>query len=180
MERWFGYSIWYLATPTALRCGWFVILAQDVFIICIELAFYGWIVGLKWWTGEKEWTNLSANDTVASEILKAFDNGSCKEFFNQFYSFQKNSSGKTPNLEFDKNELWYYIYFIVYDIHPSIRNLKEPSKESISDLKNFLEEKGNELSKFPDLIPFFALPYIKNIREHASFKNLFHSLKFYQ
>jgi hypothetical protein len=47
------------------------------------------------------------------------------------------------------------------------------SKTALTHFKVYLEEKGAELAKFPELIPFFALPYVKHPKEHASFNHLF-------
>lgn len=45
--------------------------------------------------------------------------------------------------------------------------------KDIEAFKKFLDEKGGELSRFPELIPFFALPYFKDIKGHASYSHLF-------
>ena len=39
--------------------------------------------------------------------------------------------------------------------------------------KNFLEFHGNELSMYPELMPYFAIPYFKDLKKHPSFANLF-------
>jgi len=61
----------------------------------------------------------------------------------------------------------------VYKIHPDLGNSPELSQIEIERLKKFLEINGSELTKYPELIPFFAIPYFKNLKEHQSFKHLF-------
>lgn len=122
---------------------------------------------------EREWNQINQNEHLTAKITQSFDAGQTKEFFNNFYIFQKNLSTKTPILELDKSEFYYHVYFAIYDIHPQLGGPKEHAKEASAKLKIFLEEKGSELSKFPELIPFFAFPYIKNPKEHDTFKHLF-------
>ena len=122
---------------------------------------------------EKEYANISQNNQTTSKILHYFDSGQTREFFQTYNNFQKNISIKTPTLELDKTEFYFYIYFSIYEVHSFLGNGKETSKEAFAKLKTYLEEKGSELAKFPDLIPFFAFPYVKNLREHPSFKHLF-------
>lgn len=122
---------------------------------------------------EKELIGAKKKDINSTKILNLFDFGKAREFFHSFAEFQKNVSSKTPIQEMDKSEFFYRIYFAISDIHPFLKNQKEASKENTDQLKIYLEERGSELSKFPDLIPYFAMPYVKNLKEHSSFKHLF-------
>jgi len=38
-----------------------------------------------------------------------------------------------------------------------------------------LDTQGAELSKTAEFLPFYALPYVPNPKEHPSFKNLFNN-----
>ena len=58
-------------------------------------------------------------------------------------------------------------------MHPNLGKSKAWSKGSIERFRNYLENKGPDLAKTTELIPFFALPYIKNPYEHPTMKVLF-------
>ena len=65
------------------------------------------------------------------------------------------------------------LYFLIYPLHPDFGNEQNLQKSNIIFFKNFLEQYGNELSMYPDLIPYFAIPYFKDLKKHPSFANLF-------
>lgn len=48
-------------------------------------------------------------------------------------------------------------------------------KQEQGAFKNYLDTKGADLSKTSEFLPFYALPYIPNPRDHPSFKHLFTS-----
>jgi len=122
---------------------------------------------------KEEYQALNQNDSMISETLAAFDQGRCEDFFKLYEAFQRRQPSKMPTQELDKLEFYLQVYFVVYSIHPFRKNQKEISKTALNHFKIYLEEKGAELAKFNDLIQYFALPYIKNLKEHASFKQLF-------
>ena len=97
---------------------------------------------------------------------------------------------KTITTEFFMN-----IYFSIYKIHPFINKKNNINKNNknisnltknisskfslknfhkvIKDFKKYLILQGDELTKIEELLPYFALPYMKNPHCHPLFKNLF-------
>ena len=45
--------------------------------------------------------------------------------------------------------------------------------EGMTMLRSFLETKGETFSNEPELLPFYALPYVPDPLHHPSFKDLF-------
>lgn len=56
------------------------------------------------------------------------------------------------------------VYFAIYPIHP--KNLKGTNKGEFTkeqeNLKIYLDNKGTKLTTIAELLPFYALPYIKS------------------
>lgn len=46
-------------------------------------------------------------------------------------------------------------------------------KNSINQFKQYLDSKGGDLSKTNEVLPFYALPYVKNPELHQTFQHLF-------
>ncbi|KAI8927019.1 hypothetical protein BC831DRAFT_454204 [Entophlyctis helioformis] len=61
------------------------------------------------------------------------------------------------------------VYFAVY---PLIPNVSRPST-TMDAFKRFLETRGAELSKSPQFLQFYALPYVPDPRQHPSFVDIF-------
>lgn len=72
-----------------------------------------------------------------------------------------------------KLEFYLQVYFLVYSMHPNLGKSKNISKAAIEKFRTYLDTKGTDLSKTTELIPFFALPYIKNPYDHPTMKVLF-------
>jgi hypothetical protein len=63
----------------------------------------------------------------------------------------------------------------VYPIHQISGKAANERKfqETQKKFKSFLDNTGADLSKTAEFLPFYALPYVPNPKEHPSFKNLF-------
>ena len=122
---------------------------------------------------EKESKSLCESSDRLSTLFKRLEQGSSKEFFQIYEELQKGQPFNKPVQENDKLEFYFNVYFAIYEVHPFLGNKKELNRDAINDFKTYLEEKGADLAKFHEIIPFFALPYIKNPKEHATFKHLF-------
>lgn len=114
---------------------------------------------------------IKENKAPFTEIIKSFEEGKKIIFFELWKKIHKsNNSEKQPIQENIKLELYIRLYFII----KNIKNKEENEyQENINSFKIFLEERGSEISRFQDLISFFALPYVKKLEEHSSFKNYF-------
>ena len=64
-----------------------------------------------------------------------------------------------------KIEFYLMVYFTIYPIHPvnPARDELEKLAEEMKHFKIFIETKGAQLSKTPEFLSFYALPYIKNL-----------------
>jgi len=74
----------------------------------------------------------------------------------------------------DKNtivtEFFVNVYFSLCKIHPHFRKSLNLSteytlneyQEVIDDFKKYLTAQGDELTKIEELLPYFALPYLKD------------------
>lgn len=51
--------------------------------------------------------------------------------------------------------------------------MSDVASEAMYYFRYYLETKGSNLSHMPDILPYFALPYVHNPRDHPSFKDLF-------
>lgn len=80
-----------------------------------------------------------------------------------------------------KLEFYVHIYFAIYPIHPLLKgrlsaqnktNTKY-SREELLIFKKYLNAQGNELSKMNDLLPYFALPLVKDPLTHPTFSKIF-------
>jgi hypothetical protein len=63
----------------------------------------------------------------------------------------------------------------VYPIHPStgkVKNNKEFAKAR-KEFKNFLDDRGSDLSKTNEFLAYYALPYVNAPKEHPNFKSIF-------
>lgn len=58
------------------------------------------------------------------------------------------------------------VYFSIFPIHPNNPNAGDLNKLSseLKQFKVFLETKGAQLSKTPEFLCFYALPFINNIQ----------------
>lgn len=116
---------------------------------------------------EKEWPSQVLSSPPMA-LLSSFERGEGARFFRDWTALE--GTRPVPAVELSRLEFSLRVYFA---IHSALQNKGEPSKEAMAEFRHFLEEKGAELAKEPELIPFFALPYAKNLREHSSFSHLF-------
>lgn len=50
---------------------------------------------------------------------------------------------------------------------------KQIPEEKILEFKAFLDNKGSDLAKTTEFLSFYALPYIKKLKEHQAFSEIF-------
>lgn len=127
---------------------------------------------------EREVRLLSQNDGLSVKLFQAFDAGNSREFFAVYNQMKRSgTTSKTSFLDPDRNEFFLYVYFVIFEgigAQNGVGKGKEQqTQEAMTLLKGYLEERGSELAKSPDLVPFFAIPYVKNLKEHGSFRHLF-------
>lgn len=65
------------------------------------------------------------------------------------------------------------VYFLIYEIHPINNRSEKIEKKKIEHFKKYLDSNGAKLSQVSEFLPFYALPYIPNPREHPVVKHFF-------
>lgn len=109
-------------------------------------------------TTHKEWHAL---------ILKAFDEGARKKFFETWERY-------IPPLwkvgEYEKLQFFLNIYFTIF---PVMQGKKEAWAQEIKLFKEFLSTKGADFCKTNEFLPFYALPHIPNPSQHPTFQKYF-------
>lgn len=71
-----------------------------------------------------------------------------------------------------KLEFYLQIYFAVF---PVVHGGGRSAAESMTAFKAFLETRGAALAQTAEFLPYYALPFVSNLREHPSFELLFSS-----
>ncbi|KAL7748972.1 hypothetical protein RI367_005620 [Sorochytrium milnesiophthora] len=110
---------------------------------------------------------------VLTELNTRWTNGERDAFFELYEHYVPEivrASEEALRLEFYEN-----IYFAVHHMHPATQS---PTKgrdkaASMEAFKRFLETRGAQLSKTPEFLPFYALPYLPDPASHPSFSEIF-------
>ena len=111
----------------------------------------------------KELTSTKTHSSSDNELLFQFDRGNKTAFFklwNQLVNAKGNSI-ITQKLEF-----YFRVYFGIFPIHPlnpECGNQKLLETE-MQEFKDFLETKGSQLSKTPEFLSYYALPFVKDLQ----------------
>jgi hypothetical protein len=115
---------------------------------------------------------INSNDrqNIKREILNYLERGQAKNFFNLWEKYIV-AKWRVSDKEVIRLEFLIQLFFATYVIRNSSENKTE--KRSIDDFKEYLERKGSLLVDFPDLLPFYALPYISMPSMHPSFSVIF-------
>uniref|UniRef100_A0A915BX57 LisH domain-containing protein n=1 Tax=Parascaris univalens TaxID=6257 RepID=A0A915BX57_PARUN len=104
------------------------------------------------------------------KLLTLFEKGESTQFlaiWNQIFPVDENRSETVDVLE-----CYIRIYFTTFPLRKSPA-AKNEYRERIADLKSYLEEgAGSKLSGTPELVQYFALPYVKEPGKHPVFKEL--------
>ena len=136
----------------------------------------GYAQSLKWFTGEVRNDSCLDNSSIMrtqtmEELMNSFDHGNRVEFFSLW---NRVISVMGPeNLEYlQKLEFYLMVYFAIFPIHPlnSNRGDAELLNKEMQIFKTFIESQGPQLSKTPEFLAFYALPYIKDIQVSVYYK----------
>ena len=66
-------------------------------------------------------------------------------------------------------EFWLRVYWAV-----DSGSLQETKRQSVMlDLRNWMGDQAAKLTEQPDLLPYFALPCVSDLRKHPTFRHLF-------
>ncbi|KAI9003707.1 hypothetical protein BC832DRAFT_88588 [Gaertneriomyces semiglobifer] len=113
-------------------------------------------------------------ETTESRFMNAFLTGNRKAFFQ---AWDESLGGNTSHdLEFKKMDFLINIYFAVFPVHPAVDETAAKTlnlSSTMQAFKLFLETSGAELAAQPEFLPYYALPYLPNPRDHPSFQEIF-------
>lgn len=121
---------------------------------------------------KKEVALITGPNTDREKLLKDFDSGNADSFFSNWSQFNSRDT-QIPIIDDPKFEFYLRVYFLIYDIHPDIKNQKTVSDAKRQAFKRYLDTNGQDLARYSELVQYFAFPYITNFREHSSFKDIF-------
>ncbi|CAD8158225.1 unnamed protein product [Paramecium octaurelia] len=119
---------------------------------------------------ESQFATEQSNETEYI-ILSHFDRGERDKFLESWSRYIPNQQRQYQ--DFWKLEFYIQIYFLIYPIHPVFMKKGVIDKNSINQFKQYLDSKGGDLSKTNEVLPFYALPYVKNPELHQTFQHLF-------
>lgn len=98
-------------------------------------------------------------------ILNYFYSGDRAKFFSLWNPLIEDLTGENAICA-HKLEFYFRVYFAIFPIHPVNPSADdtESLKTEIQLFKTFLETQGAQLSKTPEFLSFYALPYINDIK----------------
>ena len=104
------------------------------------------------------------NTNDINTLIQYFYQGDKDEFFEIWNSLISNSHKEKP-IETQKLEFYLMVYFAVFPIHPM--NPKGPDlarlEREIKNFKHFIENEGSQISKTPEFLAYYALPFVKDL-----------------
>ena len=123
---------------------------------------------------QKTYYKGSFLDITESNLLKAFSLGRKIDFFKIWNRIIPNHIRlREPPIQ--KIEFYIQVYFAIYPslYRDSKINCNKTIQESMNEFKTFLEKKEYEISKTPEFLSYYALPYVNNPQTHPSYMKLF-------
>ncbi|XP_065646971.1 lisH domain-containing protein ARMC9 [Hydra vulgaris] len=117
--------------------------------------------------------DVEGNEEVDLILLNAFDDGNSKLFWNLWENNVANKFNDNENDKCQKLEFSVHLYFAVYSMIYDSKEKNISVELSMSDFKQYLENKGALLSQTTEFISFYALPFVPNPKNHPAFKVLF-------
>ena len=123
---------------------------------------------------QKTYYKGSFLDITESNLLKTFSLGRKIDFFKIWNRIIPNHIRlREPPIQ--KIEFYIQVYFAIYPslYRDSKINCNKTIQESMNEFKTFLEKKEYEISKTPEFLSYYALPYVNNPQTHPSYMKLF-------
>eukprot|EP00656_Telonema_subtile_P047856 TRINITY_DN5557_c0_g1_i1.p1 TRINITY_DN5557_c0_g1~~TRINITY_DN5557_c0_g1_i1.p1 ORF type:complete len:275 (-),score=79.99 TRINITY_DN5557_c0_g1_i1:74-898(-) len=108
----------------------------------------------------------SPTKNTAALFIKAFDKGDHGAFFTLW---EKHVPSRVRRDDPTARKLTFYcqVHFAIWPLRAG-----GSTTASMKRFKGYLETSGLELSKAPEFLPFYALPFVDNAQEHPTFKEL--------
>ncbi|KAJ3341180.1 LisH domain-containing protein armc9 [Gonapodya sp. JEL0774] len=111
-----------------------------------------------------------ARRTLRDALRSHFLTGDADAFFSLWDSRLHHVARESA--EGAKVEFLVRVYFAVYPVHPGVARQGEKPLSlptSLSHFKRYIETRGSSLARDPELLPYFALPYVADPGRHPSF-----------
>lgn len=118
----------------------------------------------------ENWRNIrpTTHKAFHENILRAFDRGDAAKFFEGMTRYVPANFGEG---EMGKVEFYSHVYFTTL---PVLNNQKDKWPGALQKFKEFLNNKGADLSKTSgEFLQFYALPHVPSPQTHPSFKHFF-------
>ncbi|CAD8057801.1 unnamed protein product [Paramecium sonneborni] len=126
---------------------------------------------LEQFENESQYNHQRIGNQQEYQMLQYFDKGDRDNFLRLWN--QNLPQNNKQDYELWKLEFYIQIYFLIYPIHPYLSKKGQIDKQSINAFKQFLDSKGEDLSKTNEVLPFYALPYVQQPQKHQTFQHLF-------
>eukprot|EP01028_Stygiella_incarcerata_P012156 TRINITY_DN731_c0_g1_i1.p1 TRINITY_DN731_c0_g1~~TRINITY_DN731_c0_g1_i1.p1 ORF type:complete len:985 (-),score=325.54 TRINITY_DN731_c0_g1_i1:253-3099(-) len=112
-------------------------------------------------------------EAIKNDLMEAFDKGDQSLFFT---IWEESIPVKTRMESSESQKLLFYseIYFAIYPFLIGNETLDlDDVPARFRHFKGFLESHGSALIQTPEFLPYYALPWVADPREHPSFTGLF-------
>eukprot|EP00039_Didymoeca_costata_P008118 m.108287 g.108287 ORF g.108287 m.108287 type:complete len:849 (+) comp13957_c0_seq2:145-2691(+) len=109
---------------------------------------------------------------LLASLTEKLDRGEYEGFFSEWNRVVPQLTSSTVE-ECKKIEFYVNVWFAIYSV---VNNGDESSQEhsrALDRFKQYIENRGQHISKTAECLPYYALPFVPDIRNHTSFKALF-------
>mmetsp|Transcript_32581 Transcript_32581/g.98361 ORF Transcript_32581/g.98361 Transcript_32581/m.98361 type:complete len:284 (-) Transcript_32581:475-1326(-) len=106
---------------------------------------------------------------IAERLGGAMDLGDGEAFFESWQEHLERA-GASDDDDCMKLEFYLQIYFAVF---PVVHGDGSAAAGAMARFRQFLETRGAALAQTTEFLPYYALPFVGNLREHPSFESLF-------
>ncbi|KAG8445016.1 hypothetical protein GDO86_009963 [Hymenochirus boettgeri] len=113
---------------------------------------------------------------IQKDLVNAFEDGTRNVFFELWEKYIPLDTRNTDKVA-QKLEFYLQIHFAIFPLKHSVDGIdRTDSEEHMSHFKTYLETSGAALSQTTELVPFYALPFVRNPAAHPLFKELLQDL----
>lgn len=114
--------------------------------------------------------SLTQKENIKAEMITYLNEGNLNSFFIMWEKYVS-ARLRTSDEETIKIEFFTRLYSATLELREGANNT-HAHKKNVEEFKNYIARKGNLINS-PELLPFFAFPYIPDPSSHPSFTSLF-------
>ncbi|XP_068222245.1 lisH domain-containing protein ARMC9-like [Palaemon carinicauda] len=118
--------------------------------------------------GENRPTSRHQSQELTQEVVSHFDSGQGAKFFKIWRELR--SQQRQPSLEALTLEFYLHVYFATL---PARHGHQEDHIAAMRVFRQFLESCPSTVGAVPELLPYYALPYVSEPTQHPSFVQVF-------